>query len=350
MTLDNLEAIRKVDESNMLTLMEKSPERLKPPSDAPITCRINYDAPANVVLAGVGGSGIVGDVLTDFSRNETEIPISVCRSVKIPRFVGKKTLFVAISYSGETVETLQMLEQAKDAGAHLAAVCSGGGLLEAATVRKLPHVRVSPNLLPRVALPELVSAVAYVLGEAKVLLDAERLLAEASASMSLIINQSRGTVPTNQSKVKQAAIALFGHLPILIGSEDTVSVLRRFKNELNENSKMPAFFYTLPEAYHDDIEGLKTLTNLSKPQPVILRNFSREEAEQKLVDNLVGLLLKSGYPEPVFFGGLGVEKFAWLLSAITFGDFVSFYLAVLNGVDPSKLALIPEFKSLRGRV
>jgi glucose/mannose-6-phosphate isomerase len=201
-----------------------------------------------------------------------------------------------------------------------------------------------------VALPELVAAVTFALGEAGVLADAKGLLASATTALQETVGEVNSSVPLNRNPAKQMAQALTGRLPLLIGSEECVSVLRRFKNELNENSKVPAFFYTVPEAYHDDIEGLKSLAQLSRPQALMLRNLNETKEEARLRESLAGLLTTSGFPPSLYFGGHGEGRFAWLLSAITFGDFVSFYLAMLNGVDPSKMDLIRQFREIRGQV
>ena len=347
--LDDAAATGKVDESNMLSLMERASERLVVPEDAQSTCRLDIGRPLNVVLAGLGGSGIVGEILTDYCRNSVEVSVNVSRLVKIPRFVDKNTFFVAISYSGETVETLQMFEQARVAGAKLAVVCSGGKLLAEAQKYGVPHVKVASGMLPRVALPELVAAVTYVLGEAKILEHSHQLLESGRSSMKEILSKVSADVPLKENTAKQFATALLGHLPILLGSEEYVSVLRRFKNELNENSKVPAFFYIFPEGFHDDIEGLGNLAKLAQPQPVILRSQSQTIGEQRVNEKLGELFSELKFPSPLFFEGVGSGLFEWLLSAITFGDFVSFYLAILKGVDPSKMALIRAFRAVRGQ-
>jgi len=350
LTLNDGAAIRMIDESDMLSVMQRSPDRLRPPADAEATCHIDHESPMNIVFAGVGGSGIVGDILADYCRDAIHVPTIVCRSLEIPKFVDKNTLFVAISYSGETRETLGMFEQAKDTRARLAVVSSGGKLLSSARANDIPYVKVTGGMLPRVALPELIGAVMHVLGEAKIIASSRKLLEFASMSMRRLIDSVKASVPLEQNPAKQAAVALVGCLPLLIGNEENVSVLRRFKNELNENSKVPAVYFTLPEAYHDDIEGLKALSDLSKPQPVILRSYSQRPHEQLAATKLLEMLAQLGFPQPLFFSGMGDGRFEWLISAITFGDFVSFYLAVLEGVDPSKLSFIPHFRAIRGQV
>jgi glucose/mannose-6-phosphate isomerase len=350
LSIDDASAIRRIDESDMLSATQRYADRLRPPADAESTCRIDSQLPTNIVFAGLGGSGIVGDILADYCRDIIGVPAAVCRSLRIPKFVDRNTLFVAISYSGDTRETLSMFEQAKGTRARLVVVSSGGKLLDQVRAESVPYVKVTAGMLPRVALPELIAAVTYALGKAGVLADSGRLLESASMSVNVLIDGVKAVVPLEQNPAKQVASTLVGHLPLLIGNDENVSVLRRFKNELNENSKVPAIYYTLPEAYHDDIEGFKALTDLSKPQPIILRNYSQRGDEEMAAKKLLETLSQLGFPRPLFFGGIGDGRFEWLISAITFGDFVSFYLAVLEGVDPSKLALIPDFRAIKGQV
>lgn len=345
--LDDSSAIRKIDASDMLSAIHKTPDRLLPPADAESTCPIDIEPPMAVVLAGLGGSGIIGDILADYCRDRAQVPVTICRSLGVPKFVNASTLFVAISYSGDTRETLGMFAQAKNAHAKLVVISSGGKLLSLARSAGVPYLMVTSGMPPRVALPELVAALVYVLEKAKVLENGPRLLESASKSTRTLIDNVKATVRIAQNPAKQVASSLAGHLPLLISSEENVSVLRRFKNELNENSKAPAAIYTLPEAYHNDIEGLKSLNDLSNPQPVILRSRHQNVDEDLAAKKLLEVLSQFGYPSPLFFGGIGDERLGWLLSAITFGDFVSFYLAILNGVDPSRLSLIPQFKALR---
>lgn len=334
----------------MLSIMQRTPLRLRPPANAESTCHIDFEEPTNVVFAGVGGSGIVGDILADYCRYAINLPTTVCHSFRIPKFVGKNTLFVAISYSGDTRETLGMFEQAKSTRARLVVVSSGGKLLAAARADTLPYVQVKAGMLPRVALPELIAAATYVLGQARIIVDSRGLLESASRSASALVDSVRAAITLAQNPAKQVAVALVGRLPLLIGDEENACVLRRFKNELNENSKSPAMFFTLPEAYHDDVEGLKALSELTKPQPIILRSYAQRGDEQLAGKKLLETFSQLDFPQPLFFSGMGDGRFEWLISAITFGDFVSFYLSVLKRVDPSKLSLIPDFRAITSQV
>jgi glucose/mannose-6-phosphate isomerase len=344
MLLDDAKAIRAIDRFDMLSIMEKAPARLAPPIDALSTCPAKFGTLENVVFGGVGGSGIVGDILSDYCRERTEVPVSVCRALRIPEFVGKQTLFVAISYSGETQETLGQLEQALGKGAKVAAITSGGALHSQAKTKNIPYLKVSTGLLPRVALPELAAAAIDVMGSAKLLKDTSKLLSDAAKSLSDVIEGLKPTVPLNRNEAKQMAQALVDRLPLLIGDEAYGSVLRRFKNELNENSKIPAVYYMLPEGYHDDIEGLSALRQLASPQPIILRTRNEVDGQRRTREQLVRLLGELGFPPVLEFEGKGKDTLSQLLTAITFADYVSVYLAILRGVDPTELRLIPKFR------
>jgi len=349
MNLDDLTALRRIDRSGTLSVMERTPERLAPPADAAKTCGKRLNRPLNVVFGGVGGSGIVGEILTDFSRDVVDVPVSVCRSLQVPCFVGKGTLFIAISYSGETQETLTLLDQAKRKGAGVVTVGSGGRLLAQSRQQGIPYLKVPEGMLPRVALPELLAAAIFVMESAALLKDSEKILGKAAGLLRTQIKSISQTAPLQRNKAKQMAQALVDRLPLLIGNEENGSVLRRFKNELNENSKMPAFYYTLPEGYHDDVEGLKTLNQLSRTQPILLRSHEGLEGQRRTREKLYALLAELGFPPVLEFEGIGEDGLGQLLTAVTFGDYVSVYLAALRGLDPSELELIPKFReAMRG--
>jgi glucose/mannose-6-phosphate isomerase len=140
------------------------------------------------------------------------------------------------------------------------------------------------------------------------------------------------------------AQTLVDRLPLLIGDESHGSVLRRFKNELNENSKMPALYITLPEGYHNDIEGLRSLRQLTNSQPIIFRTGDELDGQRRTREQLFRLLRDLGFAPVLEIEGKGSGTLSRLLTCITFADYVSVYLAVLRGLDPTELKLIPGFR------
>jgi len=326
--------------------MDRTPSRLSFPPDAERTCPDKFAGIDEVVIGGVGGSGIVGDVLVDYLRDKSPIPVSVCRSVRLPAFVGKETLFVAISYSGQTGETLGLLEQASSHKAKIAAVTSGGTLLARSVNEKIPYVKVPVDMMPRVALPEMLAATLFVMSRAGIVAAPGSVLSEVSRAATLTVGSIKASVPTAVNEAKKTAQKLYGRLPVLFASEDDVGTARRFKNELNENAKVPAFYFTFPEGYHDDVEGLRNLSENTKSQPIIIRSLSETVGQARTRERLCNLLLELGFPNPVEIQGLGKDRLAYQFSCITFGDYVSVYLAALRGVDPAELTLIPRFRQI----
>jgi glucose/mannose-6-phosphate isomerase len=329
----------------MLEVMEDTPTRLKAPSDNQVTFPHSLPKPRNVVIGGVGGSGIAGDIIADYLKTKADEPINVCRSLQLPKYVNEETLFLAVSYSGETRETLNLLEQATRRKASVASVTSGGALLSTSIARKIPYLRVPANLPPRVALPELLFAVAFVMGKASLFDDMDRTINNASRSLALLIKSINPQQPTERNEAKLMAQGLHGKLPLLLGPEERVSVLRRFKNELNENSKMPAFLLTIPECYHDDVEGLKTLSNLCSVQPILLLTEGESEGQTTTRESLSALLNELKFNSTLTVQGQGSDLLSQLLTAITLGDYTSVYLAILRDIDPTVLTLIPRFRA-----
>jgi len=343
MNLDDITAMNRIDRSRMLELIERTPERLLPPTDATATCGRSLKGPRNVVFGGIGGSGIIGSIVSDYLRRVVETPVSVCRSLQIPAYVGEGSMFVAISYSGETLETISMLHQAIRKGAMVISISSGGKLLSDSMENKIGYLKVREGLLPRVAFPELLAATLFAVGSAGLVEDTQNLLRSSAEEIQNQIHEIGPSRSLRENKAKQFATAMQGKLPVLFGSEDAESVLRRFKNELNENSKMPAFCYTLPEAYHNDIEGLRMLSKLARPQPILLSDEDEDARQRRIRERLHSLLVDLGF-EVLEFQGSGEDRLQRLLTGVTFGDYVSIYLAMLLGVDPSELTLIPRFR------
>ena len=344
MLLDDAKALRAIDRSDMLSIMNRAPARLAPPPDAASTCPEKFESVENVVFGGLGGSGIVGDILADYCRESTNMPVSVCRTLRIPRYVGTRTLFIAISYSGETQETFDQISQARTQGAEILVITSGGRILRVAEENRMLYLKVASGLLPRVALPELAGAAVFALGSAKLLANTSKLLSEAGLSLGNLIDRVKQSVPLERNSAKQMAQGLLGKLPLLIGDEAYGSVIRRFKNELNENSKLPAICYALPEGYHNDIEGTNSLRQLSNSQPILLRTSDESEGQSRTREQFVRMLNDLGFPRVIEFAGQGKEKLSEMLTASTFAGYVSVYLGALRGADPAELKYIPKFR------
>ncbi len=298
-----------------------------------------------VAVLGMGGSGISGDVTKALLEPEMGIPVSVHKSYTIPKYFGRETLVFAVSYSGNTEETLSAEEQAAAQGCRLIAVTSGGTLLARAQAAGYPAVLLPEGFQPRAALGYLSFSIGVVL-EMMGLATGFSAQAEAAASrLSAKRAAWARAEPERSNFAKQLARRLSGKLPVIYGSEGLLAVVvYRWKCQLNEIAKVPAFCHVLPELDHNEIVGWKQLPELTRSTEVIFlvdrdehpRVAKRVDITADLIrDNLAGVSV-------LHIGGEGrLEKF---FSAAYLGDFVSCYLAMLNREDPTPVERISELK------
>ncbi|MEM3442898.1 MAG: bifunctional phosphoglucose/phosphomannose isomerase, partial [Candidatus Bathyarchaeia archaeon] len=153
--LDRLEEIKRVDKSDMLSFCVEAPKHYEKASKLADNVSIDYPKPKNLIVAGMGGSAISGELLKDWARDQIKVPIEVCREYSLPAYANKETLALILSYSGETEESLSCLLDAKKRRCMIICVSSGGALLKFAEKFDVPYLRVPSEIPPRAALPYL---------------------------------------------------------------------------------------------------------------------------------------------------------------------------------------------------
>ena len=209
-------------------------------------------------MAGMGGSGIAGDVLAALAFAGSAVPVLPVKGDRLPAFVGPGTLLVATSYSGNTAETLAAVEQGVAAGARLVAVTSGGALAELASSRAAPVVTIDGGRMPRAALWSLVVPVAMAAEAAGVL---PPLTDQVSAAADTLDEEAAALGPevqTAANPAKQAALRLLDRLPVVWGSGQLGAVAAtRFRTQCNENAKISVVSGPIPEVNHNDVMGLE---------------------------------------------------------------------------------------------
>jgi glucose/mannose-6-phosphate isomerase len=300
------------------------------------------DAAGGMILCGMGGSAIGGDLAAAALERRLRRPLQVVRGYAPGPAARRDTLVVCASYSGNTEETLAAYEAAGAAGAPRFAVTTGGALADAAEADGVPLLRLPGGLQPR-------AAVAYMLvgalecaaasGAAPPLRDevarAAGFLAELCAEW--------GPDADPSSDAKQLARRLHVTVPVVYGAGPTCAVARRWKAQLNENAKMPAFCAELPEADHNEICSWATVA----PAPlcaVFLDDAWLDERLRRRVVLTADLI--RGYDARVeVHGARGATPLERVLSLVLLGDLVSVYLAVLDGVDPTPVDTIAALKA-----
>lgn len=339
-------AVERVDRENMLKLLMEFPDQCREAYKLGLSAELppRFREARCVVITGMGGSAIGGDLIRCALRGTATVPIIVNRHYRLPSFVDERTLVVGSSYSGNTEETLEAFDEALRRGAMCVAITSGGKLAEMADRAEVPLIKIPQGYPPRAALgytsiPVLAALVR--LGFAPNF-DLAGQLEEALKVLEGMGGELNPDVEENPAK--EIALKLHGRLPIIYASQDLEAVAIRWKGQMSENSKSLAYVGILPEMNHNEIEGWRHPEGLlSSLHIVMIRDPGDHERVQMRMEITKGIVKEhaDGVTE-VYPRGKG--ELAKLLSLIYLGDFVSLYLAALNGEDPTPVERIGVLK------
>ena len=301
----------------------------------------------NVAVCGMGGSGISGDVLAVAGSHDLSVPVTVLKQYRAPRFVGPGTLFFAMSYSGGTEETLAAAAAALSAGAQVVAVCSGGELARLAGDAGAPVFGCPPGFMPRAALGHLATPLFVVCDRLGLLPGGETAVKAAQAQAARRRDACRPEVAGQANPARELARRIGRTFPLIWGTGALGAVAAyRWKADINENAKAPAFSNAYPELDHNEIcafgqhgdvtRQLVTLVELrhDHEHPQLAR---RVAATRAIVDETVASVLE--------VRAEGEGRLGQLVDLMYLGDWVSLYLAFDAGVDPGPIDAIARLKS-----
>jgi glucose/mannose-6-phosphate isomerase len=306
-----------------------------------------FPQPQNqVVICGMGGSAIAGDLAADLAQAQGGLPITVVRDFRLPFKPDNRTLVIACSYSGETLETLSLFQEAVKARSAVVAITSGGTLAGLATESGAPVLPVATKGEPR-------NAVGYNLMLLLGLLNRLGLVETRESDVQSAIEAARQHVariepdrPAESNTAKQIALELHGKVPLIYGGGIFRGMARRWKTQFNENAKVWAFFEAIPELLHNSVEAYPDWAESGIPlTALVLQPNTAPEESSGHYEVLAELLRRHTVPHRVLMGGDG-SPLVQLLNMLVLGDYVSYYLAMLKGVDPSETPSLQEAKRL----
>jgi glucose/mannose-6-phosphate isomerase len=337
--LDDLKMIHQRDAEDALGVAAKQLEyfnqsfELMMPSDVTIN---------NVVLAGMGGSALPGVIVTTWPR--LTVPFEIVRGYDIPDYVGPDTLFISSSYSGNTEETLEALTQAETKGAQIAVVASGGKLAECAQQKVYPLCIIPSGIQPRMATFYFVNAFVKILQSVHLTIEKTDALFTAGEWLKQYVATWAPTVPTAQNYAKQIAQELMGKTVIMYAGPKMFAAANKWKIAINENAKNTAWLNQYPEFNHNEFIGWSSHPE-QKPFAIVeIRSNLEHPRVQKRFD-VTERLLSGKRPAPIVVQPEGQTLLHQLVYSIALGDFVSIYLALLNGVNPTPVDLVERLKT-----
>ncbi len=346
MNLDLFASFKEIDASGMLGYVGELPDQLANAWTHAAGLPIDRGLAdvKRIAICGMGGSAIGGDLFASLTSGSLDKMVAVNRGYELPAWVrGKESLVIAMSHSGNTEETLTTARQALDRGARLLAITTGGKLAEMAEGVGAPVQLYRYPSLPRAALGWLYGmllSAADRLGWLKL----ESAIEEAVRVMDEQRKSCDVEVPLAQNPAKQIASKLAGKVPVIWGSGVLEPVARRWKTQINENAKSPAFFDSLPELDHNTVVGVEApAEGLSKL--AILQLAGPSDHPRVAIRQTATAAIVSAYGLPVErVAAAGVNTLANQFSLILLGDYVSYYLAMLYDIDPSPIPQIDELK------
>ena len=298
-----------------------------------------------IVILGMGGSAIGGDLVLSLTINESKVPIAVYRGYRLPSYIDSQTLVIASSYSGNTEETLTTFKYSLKTGARHLVITTGGSLRTIAENNNVPFFQFDYKTQPRAALPFSFIPLLVFLQKLKIIADKSKEIASAISFLKSLSKEINEEVPLKNNRAKQLATDLHGKLPVIYGAEITSEVAHRWKTQLNENSKAWAFHEVFPELNHNAIVGLSIPNEIADRITVILLESSLLSGPVKKRYLITRKLLEKAGVRNILIEGFGESPLSQMMSLVLLGDYVSYYLAILNRIDPTPVEAIDFLKS-----
>ena len=344
--LDDPKVLATADRGGMLGLVGTIPDQI---TDGWARTRA-LELPASlsglrgVALLGMGGSAIGGDLVAGIWSDRLRVPLVVVRGYELPAWVGPETLVVASSNSGNTEETLAALAAAVSRKCPVVAIASGGALSAAAQRGPFPLLTLPAGGMPRAAVGYAVTLVAGLLERAGFLDLGEGEVQGAAAAARSAVAAYAPHVATGDNLAKQLAWTLVDRLPVVEASGFLSPVARRWKTQFNENSKSSAVWEELPEATHNSVVGYPNPDPVRDHLYFLFLASPLDHPRNRLRAALSAAALDDAQIAHQEIPVAGDGRFAQAISAIVLGDFVTTYLAILYGTDPTPIEVLTSIK------
>jgi glucose/mannose-6-phosphate isomerase len=296
----------------------------------------------------MGGSAIGAELVVGIAGDRLRVPMVVHRDYGLPAWVGERTLVIAASHSGDTVETVSSATEARSRNLPLVVISTGGKLGAAAAADGTPYLRYESPGQPRAAIGFGIGLMHELLVRAGLLVDPDPL-GPAVETLESLLERNAPSVETDASPAKQLAWSIFGRIPIIYGAGSMAAVAHRWKTQMNENAKAWAAYEPMPEANHNAIEGSLNPRELSDALYVVELRDPTEPAEIAARYAVVNELLGERATNRSVVWAEGASPLARVLCGVAFGDLVSVYLAILYQTDPTPVTLLSMLKQRLAR-
>ncbi len=327
---DEIENIE-FDKENMKGVLEQFPEQVPKGVDLAGNIAVKKEDIDCIVIAGMGGSALAGEILKTYL--DIEIPIVIVRDYTLPKFVNERSIVFSCSYSGNTEETIASLREATKRKCKIISMSVGGKLEGYSKEFKLKHIKLPKGMQPRNSYGYMFFIMLKILENSKIVPDQ----AEEIASTYQILNKS-GYVEKAQHIVNE----IDGKIPIIYSSDKMKAVAYKWKIGFNETGKVKAFYNIFPELNHNELVGY---THVKDPFHVIILKNEKDHPKVKKRMDITKGLISSKKVEVTEMEFKGKSALARIFSAIYMGDWACFLLSLKQGIDPSPVDMVEDFKA-----
>lgn len=344
-----LKTIRQLDKSDMLGLLLDFPQQCQAALDIAKRVKINFTKTSftKIVFAGLGGSAIGADLVRNYLYAESKLPISVFREYELPAYIDESTLLIVSSYSGNTEETLASYKQVKAKGVTLIAISSGGALKEYAQQDNFTFIQIPQNLPPRCALGYMSVIPLCVLSRLGLVRDHLSSINQMINVLSDLREKNLNPNITRKDNLaKSLALKLWNKFVVIYSESMHFDVCAvRFRGQLAENAKALASSHVFPEMNHNEIVGWQNPAKCFKNFVVVmLRDKENHPRTARRFDITKDILKKEGI-EVLEIWSRGEGLLSRIFSLIYIGDFISLYLAILYGLNPTPVDRVTYLKN-----
>jgi glucose/mannose-6-phosphate isomerase len=351
MVLDNIEEIKKLDAGGVLSTVKRLDEQVGQAWNEILALHIpeEYKNAQNIVLSGMGGSALGGRIVDALTNSIIRAPFEISTEYGIPNYVNTNTLLILSSYSGNTAETISAANEGLKKGAKIIVVATGGKLADFAKENNLPAYiyvpKENPSNQPRMALGYSITAIVAVLNKLGFISLTDMEIKSIIQLMGEKCSEYSEDVLSQNNLAKLMAEKIKSHVPVLVASEHLVGSIHAFKNQLNENSKTFALSFDIPELNHHLMEGLKFPPQIKETLLFIFINSDLYSDEIKKRYPITEEVVNKNEIKTFNLKLTGKSKLEQIYELLVFGSFVSFYIAVLYGIDPTPIPWVDYFKN-----
>ncbi len=345
--LDSPETYRQLDPSGMLGHLRQFPEQCQRAwhNATDFGFPRDYVKVEKVVIAGMGGSAIGGDLVRRIAMIENTLPVWVHRDYGLPPFVDRNTLVIFSSYSGNTEETLSCFSDSLRTQAKKMVLTTGGKLKALAEKERIPVLTIDYEAPPRAAFPHSFVSLLGIFHSLRFLQDKSADMTESLGVMKRIEDSVSEKTPLDSNLAKQLAADLFGRLAVIYGAGQLTEVAQRWKTQINENSKAWAFYEAFPELNHNAVVGYQLPAETRQRAMALLLHSASLHPRVSIRYQVTSEILTKAGVKHKTVEAIGKSPLAQMIGLVLLGDYVSFYLAMLNRTDPIPVPTIDHLKS-----